>query len=513
MTNASLALRPLCIGCDVLTSARFAPLLALDIKNPRLTITLSPPMPGKTGSHVFEVLAALAGPSMTSKVARGAIITDILVQKVLQLAHITPIMQLQLSDVNSNTEMATYDAEPQPLSNDKQFTVHNTLVGFNNPLRLVCVPHQHFLNTLLTPMPLAVALSAVGAIFLFSLLIIVWRSWKQRKMTEEHGKELGKTLEETQKAKEALAKALQQRRNFTAFICHELRSPLQSIMAMAEFGKDQIRRSPVLKSMRTLAATPSFPMTTIAELPEFQDQREAPVSVSRMRSPPAEGKGTPLGEAPSLHESFSTILTAAKQMLVIVSDVLQMNQLEAGKLRLENVAIDLRALLQTLYMQYRISATQKGLLLSVDVAENVPATVYGDPTRLAQVLQNLLGNAIKFTSVGSVTVKCSVVLPARCAAESPQLPELPWEETMVEQMSVQSHADIVCIAIEVIDTGVGISEEAISRLFSPYEQAALATARQHGGSGRLPSDWLLSCALQVWASALSNKSSTRCADA
>lgn len=142
-------------------------------------------------------------------------------------------------------------------------------------------------------------------------------------------------------------------------------------------------------------------------------------------------------------------------LLGIVNDVLDAAKIEAGKLALESVEMDVPAVLSDTVATLSPQATAKNLTLRVQVAPDVPRVVLGDPVRFRQIVVNLVGNAIKFTGSGGVTVSA---VPVGAGA-------LP-----VVQVSVQ-------------DTGIGMSSDTLARIFEPFEQAAVSTTRSYGGSG------------------------------
>ena len=158
---------------------------------------------------------------------------------------------------------------------------------------------------------------------------------------------------------------------------------------------------------------------------------------------------------PVTSDRLAKVGDAAQHLLDIINDILDLSKIDAGKLALAPVDFSVDALLARSASLVAESARRKGLALSVDRGD-LPTALRGDALRLSQVLVNLLSNAVKFTSRGSVAVRCDVV--AREGAE--------W---------------IVRFAVH--DTGMGISQEAQERLFSPFEQADGSTTRRFGGTG------------------------------
>jgi two-component system, sensor histidine kinase and response regulator len=147
---------------------------------------------------------------------------------------------------------------------------------------------------------------------------------------------------------------------------------------------------------------------------------------------------------------------AGDDLLTITNDILDLSRLEAGRLDLDCVDFDLRALLDRMIAIVEPHAQRKGLALILDVAPDVPRTLRGDPGRLRQVLRNLLGNALKFTAAGEVGLAVRAIV----------------EED-----------DRVRIGVTIRNTGVGIPAHLHDRLFTPYAQADPSVPRLYGGSG------------------------------
>jgi len=151
-----------------------------------------------------------------------------------------------------------------------------------------------------------------------------------------------------------------------------------------------------------------------------------------------------------------TIRSSGEALLTVLNDILDFSKIEAGKLTFEQVAFDLRECAEGVATLMAGRAAEKGIELIVDVRESVPGRVVGDPGRLRQVLLNLLGNAVKFTERGEVALRVHL------AAEE---------------------GDRVAIRFAVRDTGIGIGDEARSRLFDAFSQADASTTRRFGGTG------------------------------
>ena len=154
---------------------------------------------------------------------------------------------------------------------------------------------------------------------------------------------------------------------------------------------------------------------------------------------------------------LKTVMDSAQHLLAIINDILDLSKIEARKLHLERVDFDLPYHVKSTVKGLEVQARQKGLSLMLEVAEGVPHCVKGDPLSLRQVLVNLVGNAIKFTHRGSVSVR---VFPAG-----------PPPAGMAP--------DVLGVSFEVEDTGIGIPEEFLDTIFLSFSQ----TTRAFGGTG------------------------------
>jgi PAS domain S-box-containing protein len=155
-------------------------------------------------------------------------------------------------------------------------------------------------------------------------------------------------------------------------------------------------------------------------------------------------------------EYAETLHLAGEQLLGLINDILDFSRIEAGKLDVEMTRLDVRRVVADSLRLVDGTAADKGLDMVTAVAADVPATVVGAPSRIRQILTNLIGNAIKFTENGSVTVRVET------AAEHPEVTDL---------------------VFSVADTGIGMSGEEQSRLFQAFTQADSSTTRKYGGTG------------------------------
>ncbi len=214
-------------------------------------------------------------------------------------------------------------------------------------------------------------------------------------------RQVGMRTEQLEKAKNAAEAASQAKSAFLATMSHEIRTPMNGVLGMTEL---------LLASSLT------------------EQQRHYTSMVKR----------------------------SGEHLLVIINDILDFSKIEAGKLTVEYIQFSFRDLLDDIDNVFSPQAHAKGLTLELDIAHHIPLSVCGDPNRLRQVMFNLLGNAIKFTDRGQITLKVAVT---------------------------QEDAQAVGLRFEVHDTGIGVSAEARARIFDSFSQADGSTTRKHGGTG------------------------------
>ncbi|TBV10142.1 ATP-binding protein [Phytopseudomonas dryadis] len=148
---------------------------------------------------------------------------------------------------------------------------------------------------------------------------------------------------------------------------------------------------------------------------------------------------------------------STEHLLKVINDILDFSRIERGALELERINFNLRDLLSTCMQAFQHSAQQRGLLLRLDIPDDLPALlIQGDPTRIRQILVNLIGNALKFTEHGEVRV------------------EAHWQAL---------DNQVLWFTCSVHDTGIGISAERLDKMFDAFLQADTSISRRYGGTG------------------------------
>jgi signal transduction histidine kinase len=223
----------------------------------------------------------------------------------------------------------------------------------------------------------------------------------QRQTLEEQSVKLAETAQALALARDAAETAHKAKSSFLAMMSHEIRTPMNGVLGMLSL----IQRSEIEPALKRYAEV--------------------------------------------AHQS-------ARDLLGLIDDILDVSKLEAGKLHIEAIDFDLRPSIDSVIALLTPRAKENGNQLILDIAEGVPEHVIGDPLRLRQILTNLVGNAVKFTEKGTVTVTITA--------------------TPLQNGDFMLHCAIR-------DTGIGIAPEQQLTLFEPFTQADISMTRRYGGTG------------------------------
>ncbi|HEY1151646.1 MAG TPA: response regulator [Pseudoduganella sp.] len=227
------------------------------------------------------------------------------------------------------------------------------------------------------------------------------RDGKLAQYRDQLERQVAVRTEQLEKAKDAAEAASHAKSAFLATMSHEIRTPMNGVLGMTEL----------------LLAT---------ELDERQ-------------------------------QHYTTMVKrSGEHLLVIINDILDFSKVEAGKMTVEYINFNLRELLDDIDYVFSPQASAKGIALDFEIAHEIPVAVCGDPNRLRQVVVNLLGNAVKFTDKGRITVKVQVT---------------------------DEDAQSARLRFEVHDTGIGVARDARARIFDSFSQGDGSTTRKHGGTG------------------------------
>jgi signal transduction histidine kinase/ActR/RegA family two-component response regulator len=183
---------------------------------------------------------------------------------------------------------------------------------------------------------------------------------------------------------------------------------------------------------------------------------------------------------PEQREHLTLVQKSANALLHIINDILDISKIEAGRLTIEAIGFHLRKQLDESLKILELRAAEKGLAFSADVAPDVPDNVVGDWARLQQILTNLVGNAIKFTERGGITVRLSV--DGQAQGPSTALGTSP-STALGTSPSTALGTGHALLCFSVVDTGIGIPPERQKAVFDPFTQADGSTTRRFGGTG------------------------------
>ena len=216
------------------------------------------------------------------------------------------------------------------------------------------------------------------------------------------------------------------------------------------------------------------------------------------------GMGTLMRDTPLNEEQQSlmdTLQSSSQVLLSQITEILDFSRLEEQKLQLENVPFSVRQVADDAIVVSHLAAQEKGLELACVIHRNVPTLMHGDPSRIRQVLVNLISNAVKFTAKGRVVLRvtCSpAAAPVPTATATATATTIPTTATSTNSIANDSSTTVTSEATSsaaascdermilqfvVQDTGIGMTAQQQSKLFQPFVQADASTTRKYGGSG------------------------------
>lgn len=272
-------------------------------------------------------------------------------------------------------------------------------------------------------------------------------------------------LQDTRRLAEKLRTKEQHLRKANQELQTEITERLRMEAALAE-ARDQALEASRLKSefLATMSHEIRTPMNGIMGMSELLVESDLP---------------------DEQHEYAQVVFQEAETLLTLLNDILDFSKIEAGKLLLDHSSFSLRKLTDSVLRLLQPKAAQKGLHFAIYLDAGLPDEVVGDMTRIRQILVNLIGNAIKFTEIGEVVVELKRV---RVPATNHFLGPGTMRETNAPMNGI-SHAQYlqnssdVTLQISVRDSGIGISDQILPRLFTYFTQADGSTTRRYGGSG------------------------------
>ncbi|WP_157443069.1 ATP-binding protein [Colwellia piezophila] len=245
----------------------------------------------------------------------------------------------------------------------------------------------------------------ITALIIITLVLYMLYRYRQKLIDVKYKQHIERALEEARKARDEAEQSASAKTDFLARMSHEIRTPMNGVLGMAEA-----------------------------------------MSFTRLK--------------PDQSELLDTLNSSAKSLMTLLNDILDFSKMDAGKLTLESTPINLEELANAAMNNFRYKAESRGLQLNINIDDTIKYNYLSDPTRLLQVLNNLISNSIKFTEHGFIQLSIR------------QLPQ-----------SLPNNDKWHDIVFEIKDSGIGIAQEKTGSLFTPFVQAEQDTTRKFGGTG------------------------------
>lgn len=401
------------LGFDIGTDPheRLAAVESMDTGKSKLTMRMplkqetGPDLPGFTMFiPVYHKDMPTSTPEERKEALHGWIyapfISQTFLTQLLDGADLSDIDMEIYEGENRNQNSLLFDSDPDHegvrMSRVPVFAKTQRVNVLGHPWTLYAVSRKSYEGLISGTQSLLVL--AGGVVFSFCLFFVLYSVLYTRNQAVALANDMTVGLK---RARDAAVEASQHKSRFLANMSHEIRTPINGISGMAD----------LLLNM-------------------------------------------PLTEEPRKYAQ--AIKQSVGNLLGVINSILDFSKIESGKMELESVPFDLRALLEDLELAVRPQAERKGIFFKTDVPSDLANAVVGDPSRVRQILLNLLGNAVKFTSRGGVVLQLS---------------------------QKSTSAGRVLLTFEIADTGIGIPKEALGKLFEPFTQADSSTTRRFGGTG------------------------------
>lgn len=315
--------------------------------------------------------------------------------------------------LNSDGQAAVSEQTAKALAANQPLHFESHIEFAGRTWTITCTPSAKFLASHRAPRTLSAIAAATTALVLLILYVtrIVRSSEQFRRLVTERDRAIAQMQREIEerrnaeadlvRARETAIKASRHKSEFVANMSHELRTPMNGIMGMTD---------------------------VLAHTPLSDEQREY----------------------------TQTIQQCNETLLELINSILDFSKIEAGRMTIETVDFNIGTLLEEIVTMLASKASEKNLELACHIPPVFPEQLQGDPTRIRQILTNLVGNAIKFTDAGEITVEA------------------------VRKSETATH---ISFRLSVTDTGIGIAPERQGAIFDSFTQADGSTTRRYGGSG------------------------------